>query len=207
MYKAVVFDLHGVIAEQGDKEFWIPVARSLGVTQTTLFNTMQEDWQRFERGEIAMDQFFAHVAGKLGVTYDLDSAWQFFVNQYESTHPIRPAVLKLVDDIRAAGCKVGLLSNTNAPHVEINRQRGLESHFDVCLYSNEIGALKPEPLAYQILLDSIKVDANELIFIDDLAINLTLPHAMGIFTIEYKNLITLKSTLKRLGVLGLSKTA
>lgn len=200
MYKAIVFDLHGVIVRQGDESFWQPLSRSLGVTQAILFDTMHNDWIRFETGAISLDEFGAKVARKLGVTYDQDVMWHNFVDRYEKTHPVQQPMLRLVDAIHKKGYVTAILSNTNEPHVELNRKRGIEKHFDVCLYSNELKALKPDKAAYQKMLRALKLKPEEVVFIDDLAINLETPREMGIYCIKFDNISKLKQQLRRLEV-------
>jgi glucose-1-phosphatase len=67
-----------------------------------------------------------------------------------------------------------LLSNTNSIHItEFRKRLGNNQYnkfynlFDKVYYSHKIGFRKPQPEAFQIILDENKLLANEVFFIDD----------------------------------------
>ena len=52
--------------------------------------------------------------------------------------------------------------------------------FDLIIYSHEVGLAKPDPRAYQLLLDRLGVAPTELIFLDDLPENIDTARELGI---------------------------
>ena len=76
-----------------------------------------------------------------------------------------------VDDLRAKGHRVYLLSNGNELHFDfINRTYGLDSHFDGLFLSQKMHLSKPEPQIFEAVQKAIGNPPN-VIFIDDIQAN------------------------------------
>lgn len=59
--------------------------------------------------------------------------------------PMRPRVLRLIRQLRNHGFATGLLSNSNVWHeADMERQIPLAQHFDIVLFSQDLGCEKPE---------------------------------------------------------------
>jgi putative hydrolase of the HAD superfamily len=56
--------------------------------------------------------------------------------------------------------------------------------FDVVIESSKVGIRKPEPRIYEMACEAIAVDPTEVVFLDDLGINLKPARAMGMTTIK-----------------------
>lgn len=78
------------------------------------------------------------------------------------------------------GVQVGVISNTNALHVE-----WLDAHvpelrsLPLVLMSNEAGLQKPDPAIYRLALELLDVGAEDALFVDDLAENVQAAQALG----------------------------
>lgn len=198
-FKAVGFDLGGVLIQNSVQLFYHRTMGRLGVSMEQLEPVFEEAVKPLERGEINEEMFWHKIASGVNEDYrpEMLALWS---EGFEKETPAIPHMLELVDKVKAAGYKVGLLSNTTAPHVEINRRRGIFEHFDVALMSDEIGARKPEPAAYKKLAEALAVDPSELIFIDDLTENVAGAEALGITAIKFAGYHVLVDELKALGI-------
>lgn len=58
------------------------------------------------------------------------------------------------------------------------------SLFDFVIASSELNVRKPDPDFYQLALEEAKVKPNEVVFLDDLGINLKPARALGMHTIK-----------------------
>ena len=56
--------------------------------------------------------------------------------------------------------------------------------FDVVLESRTLGVRKPEPLFYELACEAVGVRPDEVVYLDDLGINLKPARAMGMHTIK-----------------------
>ncbi len=84
-------------------------------------------------------------------------------------HPLTGAQETLAA-LKAAGYKLGLLSNTmftGAAHINDLRRFGLDSYFDAMLFSADAGKWKPQPTPYWHVLGELGVDPANAVFIGD----------------------------------------
>lgn len=113
-----------------------------------------------------MADIFQLVIEKSNTNIKVDKVIESYKKNYEKYSPVNQKMVDLIDKLRTK-FKIYALSNTNLIHKEVNEKRGLFKHFDKSFLSCEIGIRKPNKEIYQIILDQIKVDPKELVFIDD----------------------------------------
>ena len=197
--KAIGFDLGGVLIQNSIHLFYERTMKKLGVTMAQLQPIFEEVEKPFERGEMSPEQFWQEVARRLGKDYD-PAMLDLWVGNLKQQTPEIPHMLNLVDRLRANGYKLGLLSNTTAPHVAINKTRHIFERFDEALMSNEIGCRKPDQEAFEKLVAVLAVKPEEMIFIDDLPENVAGAEALGIHAIKFNGYEPLVAELQTLGV-------
>jgi len=101
--------------------------------------------------------------------------------------PARPALVRegartLVRDARAAGMKVGILSN-DLGHFhkdEWIEQIEIVGDVDVVVDGSVEGFLKPHPRLYEMLSERLDVEFADMVFLDDQATNIRGAEALGI---------------------------
>lgn len=198
--KAVGFDLGGVVAGTAVPQLLEKAPRVLGVELQQFIDAMELYRPQYERGEITTEQFWQGVTAKLGIAYNADRDLKVWVDGFVESSPVRPEMLGLADRLQANAYKVGMFSNTNEQHVEINSKRGIFEHFPICLMSNEVGTRKPEPRSYQLLAEKLGVEPTEMVFIDDLEENVAGAKTLGIHAIKFSGYDALIEELQALGV-------
>jgi putative hydrolase of the HAD superfamily len=62
--------------------------------------------------------------------------------------------------------------------------RELDGLFDVVVESAKVGLRKPDPRVYELACDLLGVEPPEVVFLDDLGVNLKPARAMGMTTIK-----------------------
>jgi len=107
-------------------------------------------------------------------------------------------MLQLIRNLKENGYKVGLLSNHTFEGAQQSRALGIENIFDVVLFSSEIGYMKPEKMAFDILAEKLNIDISELIYIDDTSKSLENAEIIGYTPILYSNMVELKKKLQEL---------
>jgi putative hydrolase of the HAD superfamily len=60
----------------------------------------------------------------------------------------------------------------------------LDELFDVVVESSKVGVRKPDPKIYELACEAMQVEPDEVVFLDDLGINLKPAAAMGMTTIK-----------------------
>jgi putative hydrolase of the HAD superfamily len=99
------------------------------------------------------------------------------------------------------GLTLGILSNM--PHDFLALARGTIPGFelpDVGIFSCETGYIKPEEPIYRILLARLGCEPEELVFFDDMPINIDMARSLGIRAFLWKDPETARAELNRLKV-------
>ncbi len=99
----------------------------------------------------------------------------------ESWTQFREPVWEIARRFRAAGGRVGLLSNCG-PEV-MDRIEELRPHartFDATIVSWEVGLLKPDPAIYRLAIERLQVEPGATLFVDDRAENVAAAEAVGL---------------------------
>ena len=188
--EAVLFDFGGVILSSPFEAF-ARYEEANGLPEGLLrrLNATNPDtnaWAALERNEVDFDGFatrFEAEAAAAGHTVDARAVLGLLAGE------VRPAMVAALRAIRAAGIPLALLTNNfvsrdeaEAPHrAEVAEALGL---FDHVIESSVVGVRKPDPAAYQLVLDRLGVEAHQVVFLDDLGINLKPARALGMTTIK-----------------------
>lgn len=120
--KAVCFDLGGVLIQNATHVFYQRTVARLGLSLDKVTGSFEQFRPKLERGEITNEEFWQSLCEDLKVQFTPDMLTLWSEKFIEETPPI-PGVLDLADKVKAAGYKIGLLSNTTKQHVAINRTR------------------------------------------------------------------------------------
>jgi putative hydrolase of the HAD superfamily len=158
-------------------------------------------WARFERAELDLagfDTAFADESHALGHRVPGADVLELLAGD------LRPWMLDAVRRCRQHGFVTALLTNNVAPMQERGWSTGvgLDELFDVVVESATAGVRKPEPQAYELVLSEMGLPAEEVVFLDDLGINLKPARAMGMTTIKVDDPDVALSELEQ--VLGVS---
>ena len=189
MKKAVLWDFGGVILSSPfeafnryEAEHGLPTDFIRSVNAT---NPHHNAWAHLERGDITAQQFdeeFADESDALGHRVGGGDVLALLAGY------VRPDMVDLLDQVKAAGYKVACLTNNIAgEHVTSERTATIieiMARFDVVVESSKVGVRKPEPRFYEIACELLGVQPDECIFLDDLGINLKPAAAMGMTTIK-----------------------
>ncbi|MGW4393494.1 HAD family hydrolase [Streptomyces sp. NPDC004685] len=109
---------------------------------------------------------------------------------------LRPdrAMLDLVAEVRNAGHRVGLLSNSLGDDCYAGFD--LESMFDAVVISGEIGVRKPSRRAYAIACERLGAEPGETVMVDDLEHNIVAARRAGLAGILHREAATTAAELR-----------
>ncbi|MFC7759297.1 HAD family hydrolase [Catellatospora bangladeshensis] len=167
--KALVLDFGGVLTN----DFWEVLrgfARSEGLSENALVDLVTKDpegaelLRSLERGGIGQAEFEREMSARLGVPADGLLA--------RMAADLRPddVMLSAVAEIRSAGVKVGILSNSwGSDHFDPYAPWNLAERADVVVISDQVRLRKPDPEIFDLVLDRLGVPAADCLFIDDIA--------------------------------------
>jgi putative hydrolase of the HAD superfamily len=185
-----MFDFGGVITDSPFDAFQeYEQAQGLPVgTIRTINSTNPRDnaWAQFERGDVDMSQFCdLFEAEALTVGYRVDARAVMAGLRGE----VRPAMVEAVRRC-SKRYKTACLTNNfvvdQAADPETARPDIAEilALFDVVLESSKVGVRKPDPRFYEMACEALSVAPDEVVYLDDLGINLKPARAMGMRTIK-----------------------
>ena len=111
-------------------------------------------------GVITRRQWTEQV-GELISSHDAAGDWEATPGSVDAE------VVALVDELRAAGTTVSVLTNGTDAIPHEMAQLGLDSHFDAIFNSAAIGYAKPDVRAFRHVCEALSVDPTHVFFTDD----------------------------------------
>jgi epoxide hydrolase-like predicted phosphatase len=188
VFKAVIFDLGGVIFDSPMQVFAIFEARE-GLPNNFLNRLIvaaghDGAWARLERGEIDLTEFYDDFDREIREAGSRISGRALMDAVTKATR-LRPIMIDAVRHIRGQGFKTAALTNNwRSREGDAPKTVALRSEFDVFVESRQVGIAKPDPRIYRLALDELNINADEAIFLDDIGRNLKPARDMGMATIK-----------------------
>ena len=191
--EAVIFDFGGVLTSSPFEAFArYETERGLPIDiirRTNAANHLENAWAKFERAEIdveTFDKLFAEESRALGAEVRGRDVLPLLQGD------LRPEMVEALKRIKAK-FKTGCITN-NLPANAIGSMTGRSLYvaevmvlFDHVIESAKIGLRKPDPRIYQLMVETLKVDPKNCVYLDDLGVNLKPAREMGMTTIKVAN--------------------
>ncbi|MDX3965783.1 MAG: HAD-IA family hydrolase [Bradyrhizobium sp.] len=188
--EAVIFDFGGVLTSSPFEAFTrFETERGLPIDiirRTNAANHLENAWAKFERAEVDIDTFdelFAAESLALGAEVRGRDVLPLLQGD------LRPEMVEALKRIKAQ-FKTGCITN-NLPANAIGSMTGRSLYiaevmvlFDHVIESAKIGLRKPDPRIYRMMIETLKVDPNNCVYLDDLGVNLKPARQMGMTTIK-----------------------
>jgi putative hydrolase of the HAD superfamily len=201
--RALLFDLGGVILDvhlDRTLAHWATASAIPGLDTAALRSRFREDeaYRSFECGRSDARRFFAALGGQLGLELseaNWHAGWAAMLGE------VRAAMADLLATL-AADMPLYLFSNTNALHHAVWREScaPVLKHFRMCFVSHEIGARKPDRIAFERVVAAIGEPPSSILFFDDLQANIEGAHAVGL---RAERVASHRDTLAALGRHGI----
>jgi len=153
---------------------------------------------RFESGHIGAQQFVREFSAEL----ELNITYDDFCDLWTSVFLPEPLIQESLVTNLGARHRLMILSNTNPIHFHmIQANYPLLRHFDHCVLSYEVGALKPHAEIYEHAISHAGCDAGECFFTDDLAVNVEAARKHGMDAVQFISAVQLERELAARGLL------
>jgi putative hydrolase of the HAD superfamily len=201
--RAVFWDFGGVILSSPFEAFnAYEQANGIPVDHIRRVNSTDPDtnaWARIERRELTHDEFdevFAAESEALGHRIPGSDVIGMLYGS------VRPEMVVALDKVIAAGYVTACLTNNFATDGHRAEVEAVMARFQHVVESSKVGVRKPEVAFYEIACEVAAVDPAEVVFLDDLGINLKPAKAMGMTTIKVTGADQAIADLE--GVLGIA---
>ena len=104
--------------------------------------------------------------------------------EYEQRIPLKPGARELLEQLRASGAKLGIVSASTLPRMlPCIARLGLTGYFNIILPCGEYGLHKNTPAPYELALQTLGLCAEDAVFIDDFHGNVKGAKQAGLTTI------------------------
>lgn len=187
-FKAVFWDFGGVILSSPFDAFnAYERQHGLPIDFIRTINSRHPDtnaWALIERREVDSIQFDALFAKESEAAGHLVPGLDVLGMLSGS---VRPEMVTALDRVIEAGYITACLTNnvsTDHSRAEVD---AVMERFHHVIESSKVGCRKPEPEFYEIACATVGVEPHEVVFLDDLGINLKPAKAMGMTTIKVLN--------------------
>jgi putative hydrolase of the HAD superfamily len=184
--RVAAFDYGGVLttAVSGSVMAWLA---DEGI-EVGSYRTTMTDWvftenadgtpaHRLETGELSGPEFESLLAAQLQLTGGGPVVAEGLLARMFERMVLDDAMVQLVRDLRAAGLRTAMLSNSWANHYP---QDLVAELFHVSVISGEVGLRKPDPAIFHLLLEKVGAPPASVAFVDDIAHNVTAAEKLGI---------------------------
>jgi epoxide hydrolase-like predicted phosphatase len=194
----VIFDLGGVLSLSGRPVDLIrrfpdhDPDEVIRVMMGDYASDSDHPWHRLERGEISMDEYRSRI-GELvaaaGLRMRTPTAEESNQRPGSTFEFVRSdAMHELVLDLRAAGCRTGVLTNNIREFRDRWRElMDFDSLFDTVVDSHEVGLRKPDRAIYELTLGRLGSVAHESAFLDDVQSNVDAASRLGMHGVLVEN--------------------
>ena len=174
--KAVAFDWGGVFTRGTfDSSAVVALADLLGRPAHELEPTYLSLMAGFEAGRFDLPGFHERFSRATGTATDLERFREAFLGAVVE----RPETYELVSAL-PAGVRLGMLSNNVAELCDRVRADPRLARFEAFVFSNELGVRKPDPAAYQELVDALGEEPGAVLFVDDNPANVEAAESFGL---------------------------
>ena len=171
MIQNIVFDMGGVLIDFDSKRY---VSRAVSdpedaeLLRQELF--LSEEWAHTDRGDITYPQVEAAVCKRLPPR--LHEAVHQVLNGWMLDIPPIPGIEDLVQDLKKAGYRIYLLSNTCSGFHTFRKRIPALQWFDGIFASADWHLVKPEPEIYRTFFSHFGLVPGECLFIDGFPLNI-----------------------------------
>ncbi|MGF6507885.1 HAD-IA family hydrolase [Paraburkholderia sp. 32] len=130
-------------------------------------------WQSMQRDDISERDYWAIRAREIGAAIgEPDWTVRGMLTRTRQTDPdavVRPGMVRLIRRARANGVVIGILSNELELFYgpEFLAQMSVLKDMVAIVDATHTGILKPDRRAYQMAVDSLKTNPDEVLFVDD----------------------------------------
>ena len=198
--KIILWDYGGVLTESPIKNFQKFENDNNYILNTIVkinsYNKYENAWAKLEKDEISIEKFsilFKEEAKQFGITNINTDKLLECLNVKLNIKMVE--LLKNISKLYTCVCLTNNFKNMNSSNFE-----KIKHNFRLIIESSKIGLRKPEKQIYTYVLKVLKVSAKEILFIDDLGINLKPAKELGFQTYKFidtnKTISYMKNMLK-----------
>ena len=198
--KAVAFDYGGVICYTPPPENISEISELCGVTAETICELNRKFRGEWDNGNNNGPEYYRFILSAINVFPSDETLEKLAQTDMGGWKRINQDTVRLMMDTKAAGLKLGILSNMPHDFLAWARQNiPVLSEADTAVFSCEYNLIKPEAAIYEKLKNSLGCEFKEIVFFDDMADNILKARELGIEGFVWEGAQAARETLKGFG--------
>ena len=184
MIRAIIFDFGRVISAPKPSSLFHSYEDELGLEPGTINPIMfdSQAWQDALVGRKTVEEFWHEIGPELGLNSvkEVDA----FRHRYRADEEINEGVLDLISRLHG-NYKLAVLSNAPPGLAHWLADWKLLNFFEVVFCSGDEGIAKPDPTAFELTLERLRLKPDEVVFIDDTLEHVEASRKMGLHGILF----------------------
>lgn len=195
--KTCFFDMGNVLVYFSHDLMYQNVALLTGLSAVEVKRIFVDEGQlaALETGTITAQQLCETVSLASGASLQTEELCEAM----SAIFCLNESIIPLLEELRATGKRLVLLSNTSRPHLEyVQRNYTFLTLFDDMVTSFAAGAMKPSPAIFEAALRKANCSASECFYTDDIEQYIQQAESMGIHSLTYTDTPALREKLQQL---------
>jgi len=185
-YDGFMLDYGGVMAHHQTDSDQAKLAEIAGIPKELFTQLYLSERADYDREAISGTEYWQTVARRAGTTLTERIIQELIDFDTSSWMQFDTAMWEWIEQLRAAGKRVGLISNMPRDLGEALKSRTQKlSNFDQVTLSYEIHAVKPEPAIYEHCLEGLDTPPEQTLFLDDRIENVHGAELLGIRAMQF----------------------
>ena len=197
--RAIIFDIGRVLVRIDVSRAMPGLAAGGSLSPAELWTAIEKDprWSGWQAGRVSARDWYLHLNNRFGGNLTFEQFTEVWNRVLDPVPIHEDAFFKALSN----NYRLAVLSNTDPIHVQhLEATYSFFKYFPVRIYSCSVGACKPDPLIYREALRALKVQAQEAVYIDDIAAYVEAAQRLGMGGIQFQSPAQLTDSLKALGV-------
>jgi putative hydrolase of the HAD superfamily len=179
--EAVIFDYGEVLSGPPDPDAHRNLLAIAGVAEEAFEKAYWTHRLDYDANILNGQTYWQTVARDTGVSFSASQIADLLEQDGRMWSNLNPAMMVWIPKIKAAGLRLGILSNMGDGVFEYLRPRfPWLSLFDHLTWSYQLGLVKPDPEIYRITVKKLGVAPEKALFIDNLEKNIVGAEAVGL---------------------------
>ncbi len=192
----LLLDYGGVIAEEGFQQGLAAIARRCGMAPAALIRAGADAVYAsgYVTGRGTEADFWRLLKSRTGIQGDPEAWRREILDRFR----LRPRMLALVDELRARGLRVAILSDQTDWLDELEARDHFFHHFDRVFNSHHLGMGKRDPRTFRVAACRMGAAPGEVLFVDDSPGNVERARRAGLQALLFEDETTAMAVLERL---------
>lgn len=184
MIRNVVFDMGNVLISYDTRKYidlYVENKEDGNLLLKEVFGS--KEWLSMDRGTMTSEEAIKSICGRLPERTHLNVA--NLINNWHNDIPPYPEIEELVKEVKEAGYKIYLLSNTSTKYHQFKVNIPALKYFDGEFISADWKLLKPEKEIFMAFYNHFNLNPKECYFIDDSSANIKAANETGMGGVVY----------------------